>query len=177
MNNIAWPIIIFFLLPFHASSQDMARVQRAESAFQAWVQAAGIGKAAIAVGYEGAFVHAVGIGQNAGEPADVASLSKAITAMCLADVLSENGLTYEMRIGDALEGLTHEQSANLTIAQFVSQGSGLDEDETQDHMWRWVGEGSDRHQDAAMRALSRGPIWHRSANLIITTKTMLCWAG
>ena len=157
MKKLLWPIVILFLAPFQAAGQDMARAVYAENAFQAWVQAAGISKAAIAIGYEGALIHTAGIGQEADDPSDVASLSKAITAMCLADVLAENGLSFSARIGDILEGELPEESANLTIAQFVSHGSGLDEDETQDQMRRWVGESANRHQDAAERAFARGP--------------------
>lgn len=150
-------LLVLLSLPFQAVSQDLARAERAESAFLAWAQAVGIEKAAIAVGFEGALVSAAGIGQRADEPADVASLSKAITAMCLADVLAEKGLTFEARLGDVIDGVVNAQAADLTIGSLVAQSSGLDKDETQNHMWRWVNEENDRHQEAAILALTRGP--------------------
>lgn len=150
-------VLVLILQPLQAVSQDMARAERAESAFLAWARAAGIEKAAIAVGFEGALVYSAGMGRRADEPADIASLSKAITAMCLADVLQEKGLTFEARLGDVIDGVDSAQAADLTIGRLVSQSSGLDEDETQDHMWRWVNEENDRHQEAALTALTRGP--------------------
>jgi len=150
-------LLVLLSLPFQAVGQDMARAERAESAFLAWARAAGMEKAAIAVGDEGALVHAAGMGRRADEPADVASLSKAITAMCLADVLREKSLTFETRLGDVIDGVDNAQAADLTIGSLVAQSSGLDEDETQDHMWRWVNEENDRHQDAGLTALTRGP--------------------
>ncbi|MBL1437897.1 MAG: beta-lactamase family protein [Rhodobacteraceae bacterium] len=157
MKKFIWFAIVLLAVPFQTASQDVTRVERADAAFRDWAQAAGVKHAAIAVGYEGAVVYTAGIGQRADEPADIASLSKAITAMCLADVLAENGLTFKTRLSDVFDNVANAQSADLTLGQLVSQASGLDEDETQDHMWRWVNEAKDRHQDAAELALARGP--------------------
>lgn len=157
MKRFIGVVIVMLALPIHAVSQDLARAERAEDAFRDWAQAAGVTRAAIAVGYEGALVSSAGIGERADEPADIASLSKAITAVCLAHVLAENGITFDARLGDVIAGVVNAQSADLTVGQLVSQASGLDKDETQDHMRRWVDEVNDRHQDASELALTRGP--------------------
>ena len=149
-------VLLLLSSAFQATSQDMNRARQIESAWRSWAQTVGIVETSIAIGYDGAFVRASGIGREPNEPAEIASLSKAITAMCMADVLKEQGLSFATRLGDILQDLVAGQNADITIAELVSQSSGLDIDQTQEHMQHWRNETGDRHRDAAEIALARG---------------------
>ena len=93
-------VIILISVGFQAVSQDMNRARQIEAAWRGWAQSADVDETSIAIGFGGAFVRSSGLGRAASDPADIASLSKAITAMCLATVLEEQGLSYETRLGD-----------------------------------------------------------------------------
>jgi CubicO group peptidase (beta-lactamase class C family) len=102
-------------------------------AFKRWCATNLVEAGAIAVRQHGQLVASLGIGeQRVNEPAPVASLSKAITALCFSRLV-EAGLTdYLSTIGTVLKDyrvradLSHDlKIAEITFSQLLSQRSGL----------------------------------------------------
>ncbi|GLQ33752.1 hypothetical protein GCM10007939_00350 [Amylibacter marinus] len=91
----------------------------------------------------------------------LASLSKSITGMCILDLIEQKKLHFTTPLGAVfgkrLQGLklndTH--NANITIAQLLTQTSGLGPDSTQSRMGKWLYSKRDRHEQISKHALGR----------------------
>jgi CubicO group peptidase (beta-lactamase class C family) len=102
-------------------------------AFKRWCAANLVEAGAIAVRQHGQLMTSLGIGaQRANEPAPVASLSKAITALCFSRLVDAGLADYLSTIDPVLKdfrvraGLHHDlKFAEITFSQLLSQRSGL----------------------------------------------------
>lgn len=154
----AWVLAgILAVAGWPAMAQNVARVDRIETAWRDWAIENDIQRTAIAIGRGAEMVRSAGIGRTASQPVEIASLSKTISAMCLAVVLYEQNIGFDAKIAPYLPRTYGASSAALTFGDLVSQTSGLDEDETQIYMWRWLNQRRDQNRNAANIALSRGP--------------------
>lgn len=86
---------------------------------------------AVAVSYLGEPVIKQGFGRSTETPYPVASLSKAITAICLQHVLDAQQLSNQMTLGEAIPDLLQQyppadsRMKQVTLAQLMSHDSGI----------------------------------------------------
>lgn len=99
--------------------------------FEAWLDQHKVGAGAITVSYQGKRIATGGKSRNADTPAPVASLSKAITAVCTINALSSTNNKISLKLGKALPELFDQYKVqdyrfkNITVSQLISNNSGL----------------------------------------------------
>ncbi|EAQ02772.1 putative beta-lactamase [Pseudooceanicola batsensis HTCC2597] len=120
--------------------------------FADWMETAGIDRGAIAVRYDDRSILTWAQGMDADAPVDLASLSKAVTATCIAALVREGALDYDMAARDIL-GL--RRAAPVTIGALLSHATGLDRDHTQRPMAWWKDDPTPRWPEITPRALDR----------------------
>lgn len=125
-----------------------------------WTQANGVQGFTIAVALDGKVIVNAGMGnQPKGSAQRVASLSKAITAICTHEVLAAHGLTWETKIGDLLPAfdamriLPGAKAQALTLGQILTHTGGLKPDLTQGDMAKSTHGGLGMHGRYAWKAL------------------------
>jgi CubicO group peptidase (beta-lactamase class C family) len=108
--------------------------QRAEAIarkFEAWLEKHQIHSGAIAVSYRGTPIATGGKSRGANTPAPVASLSKAVTAICTVNALISSNNPITLRLHDALPDLFSQFTVadrrlrDITVGQLISHNSGL----------------------------------------------------
>lgn len=152
---------LLLLLATPVFAQDLARAERIETMWRAWALDNGFEASAIAIGYQGELVHSAGIGREAGDPVPVASLSKAITAACVKDVMAEARLPLDTPIGEIFGGdlaglgISSADNASLLVSAFITHSAGLGIDVTQMFMADWRDDDADHHRETAGLVLGR----------------------
>ena len=118
---------------------DAARAEGVMAAFEHWAQENAL-NGAIAVLKDGIVLRQLGVGQDANAPVETASLSKAITAICVSELVARGALSY----GDSA---AHHlgRGPDVTVAQLLTHTAGLGADSTQFSMQVWFGSASPRH--------------------------------
>ena len=116
---------------------DPARI---ETTWRDWMARHNITKSAMALGAEGSTLHTAGLGRDANTPYSVASLSKAVTAMCLNTLLEASPHNWDTplsaldEVWSALDMAPHPALAALPLSALATHTSGLpkniDADET-----------------------------------------------
>jgi CubicO group peptidase (beta-lactamase class C family) len=111
---------------------------RVNAAFRNWLHANNVANAALIVTKDSRVIGHFGYGERSPDVAvPVASLSKAITGVCIASLVDGGRLSYQTRIASALRKyLTHNhahdvRASNITIEQLLRHQSGLERDSTQ----------------------------------------------
>jgi CubicO group peptidase (beta-lactamase class C family) len=117
-------------------------------AFSEWASDEGAADTAIAVVRAGTLVHA----RNADIPRDLASNSKAITALCIRALVEEGALRW----GSSLSDVLGRPAPDATVAQLVTHASGIAPDSTQLRMGFWLNEAAPRHAHVTRIVLARG---------------------
>lgn len=104
--GMRWLALAFALLafPIIAQAQSSPRVDALRTAFEAWMQANGIEKGVFVVrGPDAASVVERGYGgQDPKQRVLLASLSKAISGQCVAELIASGRLRFETAVGEAL---------------------------------------------------------------------------
>lgn len=101
------------------------------SAFETFLSDNGINAGAIAVNFDSTPVAASGINRDALDPAPVASLSKAITAVCTLQALDSTGTSAATPIDQLMPDLFTTYTINdarmrqITVAQLITHNSGI----------------------------------------------------
>lgn len=116
-----------------ANSEVEAKAKDIAEQWQKWVNANNAGASSIAIGYQGQQVFADGLARSANDAMPVASLSKAITGICIAKLVDAGELTFETKISE----LVSELKSDATIARLLTHSSGFKADVTQSSL-RWV---------------------------------------
>lgn len=124
-----------------------------EAAFLGWVEEVGVDAAVITVWQKDQHHRDVAVGMEANAPVELASLSKAVTALCAADLMDSGEWTAETT-SRAVLGYGPDA---LTVGALMTHSAGLGPDETQDQMPLWLDTEADRSADAAATALMRAP--------------------
>lgn len=117
------------------------------AAFAQWAQEQGADSTAIAVLQGGAPL----IQQDGDAARDLASNSKAITALCVQALVDEGRLRWDMPIADALG----RDAPDATLAQLVTHSAGIAPDGTQLRMGFWLNEDAPRHAHVTDIVLGR----------------------
>jgi CubicO group peptidase (beta-lactamase class C family) len=118
-----------------------------QSAFEAWAGDHNIPNSDIVILHHG---KVVGPSRN-DEPVEIASLSKAITAVCVATLIDDGVWTAQTTSAEVL-GFGHE---GVTVAQLVTHSGGISPDSTQGVMWLWMTSNVSRKRLATEIALNR----------------------
>jgi CubicO group peptidase (beta-lactamase class C family) len=103
------------------------------TAMRAWTQKYHVPAATLAVMHRGRLVLAEGYGKRAaGDRVPVWSLSKAITAVCVASLVEDGRMAFDSRLGPLIKSILDNTGkpkdsrlADVTIAQLLSHRSGL----------------------------------------------------
>jgi CubicO group peptidase (beta-lactamase class C family) len=103
-----------------------------DTIMQSWMAANGVPRAAVAVMYDNRLIFTAGYGQGVDERVPIWSLSKAITALCLASLVREGKLQLDDPIGIHLAPKfaefgepEDERLRRITVAQLLSHRSGI----------------------------------------------------
>jgi hypothetical protein len=109
-----------------------------DAAFRTWLGANGITNASLAVMQNGALIASFGYGaRTPQQPVAVASLSKAITGICISTLVDNGQLAYSDTIGARLASYfaanppRDPAARGITIEQLLRQRSGIGLDSTQ----------------------------------------------
>ena len=137
------------LLPCGVGAQSIP--DRLETGFRVWMQEAGAERGAIAIWRAGQPQRAVGINMPADAPVELASLSKAITALCVAHLIETGSWTRDTTAREVLR----RGPEGLTVAALLTHSAGIGPDQTQGTMPFWLDSGEDRMEEAARTALDR----------------------
>lgn len=105
--------------------------ERVEAAWRDWMGRTGVTKSSLAIGYDGKILHSVRQVRRSDMPYPMASLSKAITGMCLNQLLIDSPYSWESTLADlapefAKMNLTPAvEMSDLTLTQIATHTSGL----------------------------------------------------
>ena len=141
------------------SVEERETVTRVVDALDGFLRRNDIPAGAVAVGHEGRRIGSGGIGRTAGEPAPLASLSKAITAVCTVETLANAGVPLSSPIGTLLADLFERTDvadarlADITVAQLIGHDSGLRDDHVIRH-YRRFGMFDEEQQEAQFATIA-----------------------
>lgn len=124
-------LLLLALLPAAAGAQTVAEV---ESAWRGWMTKHDRKAGGLALLHKGKPVHEAAMGRIAvGTPVPLASLSKAVTGVCIGGLVDRGKLSFETPLSQALAktlvriGLpTDQRLSNVTIAQLLTHRAGYD---------------------------------------------------
>jgi CubicO group peptidase (beta-lactamase class C family) len=117
-----------------------AQIAAVEAEWRDWMDESGIAEGAMAIALPDGRVIGAGLGRDPLDPAPVASLSKAITGLCLDGLLAERGLPWNSTLRDiaaemSAAGVTPRPwNEAITLAGLVTHTAGLQPDLTQGDM-------------------------------------------
>lgn len=155
-------LIVFLLTMFAptvAVAQTAAQTTQIISAWESWADTYGV-KTAITIGHNGTILASHNKGRDPSTPYPLASLSKAITAVCLKRVLDEKGVSFNATLGelqsefDKVNIAIPASFAERTLASVVSMTSGMNPDRTQSRINGSFRYGDTRNISFSKRALA-----------------------
>ncbi|HKU96816.1 MAG TPA: serine hydrolase domain-containing protein [Vineibacter sp.] len=118
------------LLPLSAHAQTDT-VAAFDEVFRGWMRQEGVRRGVIAIAREGRVVHVTGFDLPADAPVPVASLSKAVTAVCVATLIQRGKLRFDTPLSRALAHTVGRfgppadpHLADVTIAQLLTHRAG-----------------------------------------------------
>lgn len=138
-------VVASFPAPLHAQPSlaspttiETRRAEQAAQAFRDWARRSGVAQGAIAIAWRGRIVAQAGVGgRRADTPAPVASLSKAVTALCVSRLVDAGRLRYEDRVGQLLGPWFRRHGApadrrllGATVSQLLTHRSGMGSGQT-----------------------------------------------
>ena len=143
-------LLLLLIAPGARAAGPEDRAAGFTMAFADWLDQAGAEAGILALRYNGRPVAVWSRGRVAEEVGDLASLSKAVTAVCIAALVDEGRLYYD---NSAREVLGLPEAAPVTIAALLSHATGLHSDYTQGPMTFWKGNPTPRWAEITPRAL------------------------
>jgi len=117
-----------------------ADIAAIETAWRGWMADNGISVGSMALALPDGRVIGAGNGRDPSATAPVASLSKAITGLCLDGLLQDHGLGWDTRLGDIAAAMSavgvtpRPWNESITLAGLVTHTAGLEPDLTQGEM-------------------------------------------
>jgi CubicO group peptidase (beta-lactamase class C family) len=128
----------FYFRPPTQVPPQVAQIDRIEKAFNEWLARYSITNASLVIVRNGAIAVSRGYGDyDPRKPVPVASLSKAITGICIAKLVNLGKLRYDTALGDALKehlaahAPKDERARTITMAELLTHTSGITEDPSQ----------------------------------------------
>jgi len=116
-------IRVLALCLFWCTAVSAQSLSDMSAAYEAWVAENKIKNARLAVMQNGKL-----LSTTDNTPVELASLSKAITAVCVMHLVEEGALSYDSTVRDVLGG---EGPVDLTVAQLLTHSGGVFPDHTQ----------------------------------------------
>jgi CubicO group peptidase (beta-lactamase class C family) len=135
-----------------------------EATWRGWMAETGLSQGAMALALPDGRVIGAGLERDASTPVPVASLSKAITGLCLAGLLAEHGLDWSTRLGDIAAGMSaagvtpRPWNADVTLGGLATHTAGLQPDLTQGELVGRTHGALGLHRRVASEALAEGAI-------------------
>jgi CubicO group peptidase (beta-lactamase class C family) len=122
-------LVGFFAVYANATmqSQEVLRSNNILAKWQGWLEKHSITEASIAISYYDRVLMERGSGMQSDAPVPVASLSKAITGVCVSKLVASNKLLYSRKLNEILP----EFDSKVTVAELLSHTSGYTRDITQ----------------------------------------------
>ncbi|MEO0343966.1 MAG: serine hydrolase [Pseudomonadota bacterium] len=124
--------VLFMSFAVPASAFDPVPIAESTVAqWRAWMNKWGIKEGAIVVAYEGEVVLESGISRTVDDPAKVASLSKAITAVCALHAADAAGKDFKAPLAEVIPAAlaahppANAAFADITIGQLITHKSGI----------------------------------------------------
>lgn len=151
----AVPCVLSFFGP--AQANDAAMIANFETSWTQWADKVGVRKGAFVVTKNGKVVHRSGRGAKTSQAFEMHSLSKAVTGVCLAGLVSAGRLKYSDMVGQIFgDGVSFKDGrvAQVSVAQLVTHTSGLKPDSTQRDMAKWLGSKKPKH-DAVIKTVAQ----------------------
>ena len=130
LRNIFMLWLACFALPVLALDPSQIG-QNVVSDWEAWMKKYKIGEGALVVAFEGNVVATGEVGRSVSTPAKVASLSKAITAVCALKALEGAGLDYRATVAKVLPDALAQHAprdarfGEITMGQLMTHASGI----------------------------------------------------
>jgi len=130
-------VVCLPLLATEALAQNTVDIAKADAAWRAWVKQNGVRQSTLVITLRGKTVHSAGINRSVGAAIGLGSLAKPITGVCITKLVQSGKLGFQTTLGQVfgakLEklGLNAAHNADITVAQLISQTSGLKPDRTQ----------------------------------------------
>lgn len=128
---------ILLLTARNAAAADTQTLQ-IEKAFEEWISRYSVTNASLVIARRGSIVGRVGHGTYAPDkPAPVASLSKAITGICIAKLVEAGKLQFKTQLGSVLKDYfanhppRDNRARSITIRQLLTHTSGITNDPSQ----------------------------------------------
>ena len=142
-------LTLIALLAAPAALADTA--VRLEAAFRTWVAEHGAERAVITIWRGGVEQRNAAVGMEPTDPVELASLSKAVTALCAAQLVQTGTWTRDTTSRSVLG----KGPQGLTVAALMTHSAGIAPDQTQVGMSDWLDTPEDRAARAADTALAR----------------------
>jgi CubicO group peptidase (beta-lactamase class C family) len=151
-----------------------------DHAWRSWMTDEKITESAMALGVGGKVLHGAGEIRNASAPYPVASLSKAITAICANSLLEEHGISWSATLGDVKDAMSAARVTppnavlDISLAQLATHTAGLKPDLTQGEMLSDKHGTLGRHNRISLQALrpegtkgKRGQYFYSNTNYTV----------
>ena len=135
------------LLAFGAAASGAEVGADPVAVFSDWARAEGATTTGMAVLEGGTATHQ----HNADSAFDLASNSKAITALCVLALVDAGALSWDMTLTEALG----QAAPPATLAELVTHSAGIGRDSTQLRMGFWLNEAEPRHAHVTDIVLNR----------------------
>ncbi len=140
-----------FLAAFLAAPASADVPVRLEAAFVRWAEDVGADKAVMSIWRAGLHHTDVTAGMDADTPVELASLSKAVTALCAATLIKEGVWTARTTSQQVLD----YGPKGIGVGALMTHTSGIGPDQTQLAMQLWLDRDKDRAEQASKQALNR----------------------
>ena len=153
--------MICFVFAFPVATRGDERTDDILAAWRAWAEQNSIAGSSISIGYDGEIVASEGSGRDPEAAYPIASLTKAITAVCLKQVAEEQELPLTTRLGELTEQFAAVGVAipdavrDRSLSALISMSSGLQPDRTQGRFAESTRYGSESNIRFAKLALGR----------------------
>jgi CubicO group peptidase (beta-lactamase class C family) len=154
-------LLLAWLMPIGASAQSAAKLQKIDTLWRQALEKNRVRHAALVVSYRGKVIHTIEHGRKATERAAVASVTKSVTAACIARLVDQGKLQTGTTLGEVFGtnlsglGLNNPGNASITIAQLLTHSSGLKPDHTRNGgIKSWYGRSRNMDHEIAVKALA-----------------------
>lgn len=140
-------VILALLLVVWSVSAQADPAARVSGAFQTWLDQQNA-SGAFALVRKGKVVARQGFGMDVTQPVELASLSKAVTAICAKELVAQGVLGWQDLTTEHLES-----APEVTLAALLVHGSGFARDSTQTLMQGLLDSGEAHQSEAVLRAV------------------------
>lgn len=141
-----------------AAPSKLTVTPRVTAAFTDWLAQNGHPGGTLALRLNGKQVTIVAQGSRGQTPAELASLSKSITALCLAELVREGRVAMDAPVSAYLEG-----GGEMRLGDLAAHAAGIASDRTQRKMPQWLDDTRPRWANVTDHALDRGANGPRAA--------------